>query len=174
MRLTTLFLGILLLAAPLPARGEGIADRLIEFELEDQFQETHRDEDFAGKVVVLVGSDRGGSGFNAPWGQALHEALQGHPHRDQVVFLPVADTRGAPFFLKGYIRGKFPEDPERWTLLDWKGRLAQAYAFHPDHCNIVVFDHEGYRVERLHGREVDPDRVAALATTVAGLLDQAR
>ena len=155
----------------LPGHAQAVAGRLAEFEIQDQFKQTHRTADLAGEVVVLVGSDRGGSAFNAAWGKALYDALDGHSRRDDVRFLPVADVRGVPFFMKAYVRGKFPEDPARWTLLDWEGVLAEAYAFHPDRCNIVVFDHEGTLVGRFHGREVDPDRLAELAQLVACLLD---
>ena len=105
--------------------------QLLDFELEDQFGNVHRRSDVQGTVVLLNGSDKGGVQFNGVWGKAIEGALGDHPAYDQISLLAYANLRGVPFFLKKLIRGKFPQEPERWTLMDWKGVIASAYEFAP-------------------------------------------
>ena len=128
---------------------------LIDFLIKDQFHHFHSDEDYAGQIVVVIGSDKDGSNYNSLWGQAIHDELVDEPGYEAIQFLPVADVRGVPFFLKGHVRKKFPRDPAKWALVDWKGRFAKAYAWKPACSNIVVFDRTGGRVHQAHGTEVD-------------------
>ena len=49
----------------------------LEFELKDQFDRICRAEDYRGQVVILVGSDKDGSEFNAPWIGAIYGSIRG-------------------------------------------------------------------------------------------------
>jgi len=104
-----LILTILGLVVGSPSHAE--EREVLDFELKDQFENVHRSSDVAGNIVLLIGSDRGGSQFNDTWGKAIHVSLSDHPRYDQISHLAYADLRGVPFFVKGVVRGKFPQNP---------------------------------------------------------------
>jgi hypothetical protein len=85
---------------------------------------------------------------------------------DAVTVLNVADVRGVPFFLKGMVRGKFPKEPGKWMLLDWKGKFAKAYHCVKDSCNILLFDDDGNLVREFVVAELNE---AAMSPVLAGL-----
>ena len=165
-----LLLTVLGLAAASATRAEGL--QLLEFELEDQFGSVHRRADVQGTIVLLNGSDKGGSKFNEVWGNAIHEALKDHPAYKQISHLAYADLRGVPFFLKGLIRGKFPENPDMWVLMDWKGVMAKAYDFVPKSTNLLLFAPDGALVHHASGRELDDETVEEVVTELRALLDE--
>ncbi len=149
------------------------AKELVAFELEDQFGRVHRHSDVLGTIVLLNGADRVGSRFTGVWGKAIREALGDHPAYDQISHLAYADLRGLPFFMKGFVRKKFPQDPERWVLIDWKGVLAKTYDFTPKACNVLVFSSDGSLVRHESGQEPEAESVRRLVEALRGLLDQA-
>lgn len=146
---------------------------LVDFELEDQFGEVHRRADVQGTIVLLIGSDKGGSSFNGLWGKAIHDLLRDHPHYEQISQLAYSDLRGVPFFLKGMIRSKFPENPDSWALMDWKGIIAKAYDFVPKSSNVLVFSPRGELVQHVSGREVVDETVQEIVAVLRDLLDEA-
>ena len=148
--------------------------QLIEFEIDDQFKVKHTDAEFRDSLVVLVGGGRKGSKFTGAWGAAVGDAVADEVARGEVVFLPYADTRGVPFFLKGTVRGRFPKDPESWTLIDWKGRLAKAYEMDPDVATLLLFAHDGRLVTRVSGTEVEPAKLDAFLAVLRDALDSRR
>lgn len=129
---------------------------MIRFELKDQFNHVHTEQKFQSKPTILVGSDHDGSKYNDVWGKAIHDSLAEKNAQNLVQFLPVADLRGVPFFLKGFVKGKFPKELARWILMDWKGQFAQAYNFVPAECNIIIFDPDGKIIYLTSVREIDP------------------
>lgn len=146
--------------------------QLLDFELEDQFGTVHRRSDVQGTIVLLNGSDKGGVQFNGVWGRAIQEALGDHPAYDQISQLAYANLRGVPFFLKKLIRGKFPQEPERWTLMDWKGVIARAYEFAPKSTNLLLFAPDGSLVLHASGRELDEQTLDEVITALGSLLDE--
>jgi predicted transcriptional regulator len=147
---------------------------LLDFELKDQFENPHRRSDVAGNIVLLIGSDRGGSQFNGAWGKAIHDSLSDHPRYDQISHLGYADLRGVPFFVKGVVRGKFPQDPDQWVLMDWNGTIAKAYDFAPKSANVLVFAPDGALVHHASGREPDEEIVRDVVTALRETLDEGR
>jgi len=145
---------------------------LVDFELEDQFGNVHRRADVEGTIVLLIGSDKGGSSFNGLWGSAIHEALENHPQYGQISQLAYSDLRGVPFFLKGMIRSKFPENPDNWALMDWKGILAETYEFERKNSNILVFDPRGRLMHHAFGRELDEKTLDETVAILGALLDE--
>jgi hypothetical protein len=146
--------------------------QLLDFELEDQFGNVHRRSDVQGTVVLLNGSDKGGVQFNGVWGKAIQETLGDHHAYDQISLLAYANLRGVPFFLKKLIRGKFPQEPERWTLMDWKGVIASAYEFAPKSTNLLLFAPDGSLVLHASGRELDEEALEEVVTSLRSLLDE--
>lgn len=168
---SALLMTVLGLAAVAPTFAEDV--QLLNFELEDQFKAIHRRADVAGSIVLLIGSDKGGVKFNGAWGKAIHDSLGDHPHYDQITHLAHADLRGVPFFLKGFIRGKFPQEPHRWVLMDWKGIFAKAYDFAPKSSNVLVFGPDTALVHHASGREPGGEALNGLVTALRELLDEA-
>lgn len=168
---SALLLTVLGLVAGSPAHGEDL--QLPDFELDDQFENVHRRADVADTIVLLIGSDKGGSEFNQAWGGAIHKLSNGHPGYDQISHLAYADLRGVPFFLKELVRSKFPEDPDRWVLMDWKGTIAKVYDFVPKSSNVLVFARDGALVLHASGREPDDETVGRVVTALCELLDEA-
>lgn len=161
------FLG--LCAASVAHAGE---QQLFDFELEDQFGEVHRRADVKGTIVLLIGSDKGGASFNGLWGKAIHESLRDHPHYAEISQLAYSDLRGVPFFLKGMIRSKFPDNPDRWALMDWKGVIAKTYDFIPKSTNLLVFAPDGRLVHHDSGREPEEATVEEIVAVLRALLDE--
>jgi hypothetical protein len=143
----------------------------LEFELEDQFRQVHRSSDFLGTVVLLIGSDKKGVEFNDDWGRAILMQLQDHPRRERISSLGYANLKGVPFFLKGTIRGKFPQEREAWVLMDWKGELFKAYSFVPGASNALVFGPDGSLAHHASGAEPPDGEVAELVGVIRKLLD---
>lgn len=165
-----LLVTLLALAAGRPGRAEEL--RLIDYEIQDQFGFVHRSADVAGTVVVLIGGDRGGSQFTGDWGKAIQEALGDHPRYGQITHLAHADLRGVPFFLKKMIREKFPQDPDRWVLMDWKGVIAKAYDFTAKSANVLVFAPDGTLAHHAAGEEPDDATLDEVITALRRLLDR--
>ncbi len=123
------------LATPLSAQTQ--VDSLISFTLEDQFETVYTDSNWANTVIVFLGTDREGSEFSPAWGKAIHDSLRDNR---RVAIVPVSDLDAVPFFLKGYVRGKFPKERDQFVLLDWDGIFSESYEFREGACNILIFN----------------------------------
>lgn len=152
------------------AEEKALGVPLFDFAISDQFGQKHRHTDYSGKILVVIGSDKDGSQFNGAWNSAIEDSLKDHANYARVAYLPVADTRGVPFFIKPFVRRKFPKDKKEWVLLDWKGRFAKTYGYEPGSCNVLVFDASRRLVHREHGRELDPAKVEVIALTIRRIL----
>jgi hypothetical protein len=168
MKRTALLVLFFVLAAPVAyAEDSG----LLPFELKDQFNQKYTEKNFLGKVSVWIGSDRDGSVYNPMWGEALNQSVQDLELAEAVHFVGVADLRGVPFFLKGFVRGKFPQKKERWVLMDWQGVFSKKYSFQAGVSNILVFSSTGDLVYRTTGEEPDKVKVDSIAGYIKGALD---
>jgi len=150
------------------AAAETNAGRLIPFSIEDQFKETHTEAEFAGGTVALVWGDRKSRDDAAVWADSLTAAFSRRLPSGSWQVRRVVHTKGAPFFVKGKIRGSFPRDPAAWALLDWKGVFRQAYQPEKNHVTVFLFAADGALVARRTGQEVDPAVVQELVDAVAG------
>ncbi len=165
--------GLLACLSTVPAVAGGQSPRLlIPFEIEDQHRRLHRQADYLDRVVLVLGSDRGGSRFSAGWRRAITQAVGGEPRFDKLSVLSLADLRGVPFFVRGSVRKRFPRAPDNRVLLDWKGLFPVTYAFEPDACNLLVFAADGALVIQAHGREVDPETLAAVVAAIREQLER--
>jgi hypothetical protein len=132
---------------------------LIQFEMEDQFKQVHRDSSFRGSTLVVLVANKGGSKYSRQWSPALRDSLAAWSWGEEVKLLGVAHMAGVPFFLKGMVKGKLSKEPKNWMLLDWKGTFYKAYACREDTCNVLLFDSAGVLRHRL---EVGPLATAPL------------
>lgn len=155
---------LLLAALVLPAAGQ--PPQLIEYELEDQFEAEHSDAEVRDVVAVVIAAGRKGREHTTPWGDAVRERLGERIASGLVAVVPVADLRGVPGFLKGRIRGRFPEENGRWVLMDWKGRFAEAYALEEEAVSLLLFDAGGALVTRLSAGAVNEASLEHLAALV--------
>ena len=169
--MSALLLTVLSLVLISPTHAEQM--QLLDFEIKDQFDNVHRRSDLQGKIVLLIGSDKDGSQFNEAWGKAIHKSLSDHPQYARISFLAHADLRGVPFFLKGYVRGKFPRNPDQYVLMDWKGAIAKAYNFAPKSSNVLVFAPNGALVHHASGREPSDETLNGVLTALRKLFDEA-
>ena len=139
---------------------------LISFELEDQFERTYNNESFNDKMMVMIGSDGGGSKYNSKWGQAISDALKKQDTKYDINWVGVADLRGVPFFMKGYVRNQFSEDEKEWVLLDWDGLFAETYNFEDGMSNIFVFNSKGTLVFKAAAREVEDEKLNTILKAI--------
>ncbi len=139
----------------------------LSFDLKDQFDREYTQALCAGRIAVMIIADREGSQFSGQWSEAIGRGLKsaGAPATQWV---PVATLPAVPGFVRGFIKGKFPQDQAQWTLLDWGGRLAKAYDLPGKSCRILVFSADGRLLHRAGGREVDPAAVSAIVAAVVG------
>jgi hypothetical protein len=142
---------------------------LVDFALEDQFEQVHRRADFAGKILIVVGSDADGSSFNERWSKAIYDSLRDEPVIERIAIIGLADTRSAPSFMRWYVRRHFPNDRRKPVMLDWDGVFAERYDFVPGSCNILVFTPAYRLVHRAHGRELEPGKLGAIVESVRGV-----
>lgn len=140
--------------------------RLIDYEMESQFEAVHTAAEVRDRVVVVIAAGRKGRDHTAAWGDAVRERLAGPLSSGTAAVVPVADLRGVPGFLKGRIRGRFPEEPERWVLMDWEGRFAEAYDLDEEAVSLLLFASDGALVTRMSTREVNEALVAHLQALV--------
>ena len=161
-----LIIGIFLLNTNLFAQET----ELIPFKIKDQFNNEYTEKNWGDSILIFIGSDKNGSQFNAIWGAAIGDSINGITGADIIKFIPNADLRGVPFFLKGYVRGKFPKEKERWTLMDWKGVLPKAYHYKKDACNILIFDQQQKLVHQAAVTEFDQQKLDDITTKLKTLL----
>jgi hypothetical protein len=146
---------------------------LIPFKLDDQFGRTHTEAECAGRVTIVLGTDRGGSRYTAQWLAGVRDAMRGAANAEQVRTFGVASVRGVPPFLRRVVTAVLPKSKDAEVLLDWDGRFATAYDFGEGRCTVLVADPSGRVVLRTEGREARPEQVAAVASALRALLDGA-
>ena len=144
---------------------------LISFEMEDQFRNLYSDAHFQGRVLIVIGSGRKGAAVAENWGKALSRSLKQEKDAGRLNLIGLSNLKGVPFFLKGYVRGKFPQNARDWTLLDWQGLFAESYGFIAGDANVLVFDEKGVLFHQAHFSECRPDQVQSLAAKIRGTID---
>jgi predicted transcriptional regulator len=105
-----------------------------DFTLQDQFERTVSLRQDAGRIVVLIASDKEGSTQNPAWIKAIRAR-----YGDRIGIRGIADVSSVPFFLKGKVRSDFRKDADS-ILLDWKGEVFRSYGFVKGVSNVVVID----------------------------------
>lgn len=161
--------GLIVLAGVVTAWGQSAT--LIEFEIADQFDRLYRSTDYEGRIVYVLGSDGKGAKFNGAWGEAIYEELKDVVGFGDVAVLPLAHLKSVPFFLKGTIKKKFPQEKDHWVLMDWKGLFNKAYGLEPKSTNILIFSADGNLIHQAYGQEVDHEILDQLVETLRGLLE---
>lgn len=167
-RLSVFLTGCLFLL--LPAAMFSQDSTLIDFKIKDQFDRVYTQTSWTDSIIVIIGSDRKGSEFSGTWSGAIKDSLNKLPGFTRVKFVGLSDLRGVPFFLKGYVRGRFPKDPENWVLMDWKGHFSKAYQFKEAHCNILIFDKRRQLIHQTAGTILAPEKLQQIINNLRVLL----
>lgn len=140
---------------------------LIDFEIADQLGKSYSNEEYVGRGLVILASDRKGSRYNPIWGKAIDQRLEQEGLSEVFAVLGMANMKGVPKFLRNMIRGKFPKDENKRVLLDWEGLFETAYGFEKKVSNILVFDPSHQLVFRTTGTELDSRKLENLIDAVA-------
>jgi hypothetical protein len=137
MKTCFLLIVLTLLACTVEGGQSLINTRAPEFSLRDQYDQPYSLQSFAGQPVVLIASDKEGSGQNRQWLALLKEK-----YGLRLRIVGVADVRTVPFFLKGRVRGDFKKD-EGSVLMDWDGALFTSYGLTKSVSNVILIDDGG-------------------------------
>jgi hypothetical protein len=147
---------------------EIVKEKLIDFEVEDQFKQKYTDEDFLGELFLVIGSDKKGRKFNPKWTIAIRDALKGDNRFDNLKIFRVADMRGVPGIIKGLVRSKFPKEKSEWVALDWKGVFARSYSWEKKLSNILMFDSKGTLIYKDKGKEPQKEKIEKIVNIIKG------
>ena len=137
--------------------------------LEDQFKQKYSRDQFLGKVLIVVGSDREGSKYNEVWSRMIYDSLQSYNLADSVTFMAVANLEGVPRLLRGFVRGRFPKNGHPPILLDWGGEFNSAYQYQSGCTNIQLFNRDGEVRYQFFGKEVKPKDIKGLLKEIRSL-----
>ena len=118
--------------------GEDVPD----FTLQDAEDQEHALKKMRGKIIFLIMGNRKIREEDDKWGHAFQ---QDYRENDQVVAYIIADMRSVPAFVpKGFIKRQLKKDkPPVTLLLDWKGKVHQAYRTEKEKPNLYIIDPEG-------------------------------
>lgn len=135
-----------------------------DFVLEDQFSKEHSWEKFSGKPTVLLLGDREGSKFSDNWSKPLFTRYGNAIH-----LVAIADVSSVPFFLKGFIRGKFRDVYTNPILMDWDGETVEYYDIQKNVTTFIAIDKQGVIRAHLSGKGTAEDLTKAY-TAVQSIL----
>ena len=123
---------------PILKVGEPVPD----FTLQDAEDQEHALKKMRGKVVFLIMGHRKIREEDDKWGHAFQVD---YGENDRVIAYIVADMRSVPAFVpKGFIKRQLKKNkPPVTLLLDWKGKVHQAYQTQKEKPNLYVIDPEG-------------------------------
>lgn len=135
---------LLLMLASGPARaGDDPEGALVPFRIKDQHDRLHTDARYRGAPLVVVWGDREGAEVMNRWGPALADSLAPLLAGYRLRLVEVAHGKGAPFFIKGKIKGSFRGEGRGPVLMDWDGVFARAYAPEDDRGHAWLFGADG-------------------------------
>ena len=119
-----------------------VGEEAPDFTLQDADDQEHALQKMRGKVVFLIMGNRKIRKEDDKWGHAFQKDYQ---ENDRVVAYIVADMRSVPgFVLKGFIKKQLKKDePPVTLLLDWKGKVHQAYRTEKEKPNLYIIDPQG-------------------------------
>ena len=119
-----------------------VGEEAPDFTLQDAEDQEHALQKMRGKVVFLIMGNRKIRKEDDKWGHAFQKDYQ---ENDRVVAYIVADMRSVPGFVpKGFIKKQLKKDePPVMLLLDWKGKVHQAYRTEKEKPNLYIIDPQG-------------------------------
>lgn len=165
----------LLMNLAIPAQAtDAPRDELITFRVKDQFDALHTDARYRRIPLLALWGDRTGSAFMNDWNSILCDSLVGELCGYRLRTVQVAHVKGAPFFVKGKVKGVIRDRGKAPVLMDWGGEFRKAYACREDHCNLLLFDRESQLVATWTVTGVDAALLAEILAAVRGVVAQRR
>ena len=150
MRYISCFVIIGLLICPLFASDQErskeeplqIGEEPPDFTLQDAEDQEYALMKMRDKVVFLIMGNRKIREEDDKWAHAFQEDYR---ENDQVVAYIIADMRSVPAFVpKGFVKRQLKKDkPPVTLLLDWKGKVHQAYRTEKEKPNLYIIGPEG-------------------------------
>ena len=119
-----------------------VGEEAPDFTLQDADDQEHALQKMRGKVVFLIMGNRKIRKEDDKWGHAFQKDYR---ENDRVIAYIVADMRSVPGFVpKGFIKRQLKKDkPPVTLLLDWKGKVHQAYLTEKEKPNLYIIDPQG-------------------------------
>ena len=119
-----------------------VGEEAPDFTLQDADDQEHALQKMRGKVVFLIMGNRKIRKEDDKWGIAFQKDYR---ENDRVIAYIVADMRSVPGFVpKGFIKKQLKKDePPVTLLLDWKGKVHQAYRTEKEKPNLYIIDPQG-------------------------------
>ncbi len=113
-----------------------------DFILQDAEDQEYALKKMRGKVIFLIMGNRKIREEDDKWAHAFQKDYQ---ENDQVIAYIIADMRSVPAFVpKGFVKRQLKKDkPPVTLLLDWKGKVHQAYRTEKEKPNLYIIDPEG-------------------------------
>ena len=122
--------------------GSEVANRFVDFSLEDPHEKKYSQSDMEGKVTLVVLQSRTTLQTAVDCKTELKKLMQ---ENQKVQMISIMDLRKRPplvpkSVLKGKISGQDPTSKEIPFLLDWDGAVTQALGGEDGKCKILVVD----------------------------------
>lgn len=154
--------------------GAGIADaadlkRIMVFEMDDQFGETHTHKELMGEIFMVMGADKEGSEFTKAWTQAIQLGLIEREDAEPVELVPAPQLGTVPRLLRGTVKKFVAKDATRWVLLDWESKFTKAYGMQAGKTNLLVFSAKGDLVRKVSETKLDQKIVEEIVDQIAEL-----
>jgi len=161
------------LTVPAPA-ANAPHDELITFRIKDQFDALHTDARYRWMPLLALWGDRAGSTYLNDWNTVVCDSLAGELRGYRLRKVQVAHVKGAPFFVKGKVKGVIRDRGKAPVLMDWAGEFSRAYACRGDHCNVLLFDRESRLVATWTATGVDAALLAEILAVARRVVAQRR
>ena len=141
-----------------------VGEQVPDFTLQDAEDQEHALKKMRGKVVFLIMGHRKIREEDDKWAHAFQED---YGENDRVIAYIVADMRSVPAFVpKGFIKRQLKKNkPPVTLLLDWKGKVHQAYRTEKEKPNLYIIDPEGKLVFHIKS-DFDEETYQKLKTVI--------
>ena len=163
----SIFLSVALILTALPFLTGmiSVGSPVPTFTIEDQYEKEWKKSNYTGKPALYVLCDRDAYDYVENWTKELVPK-----YKSQLHFIPVADVRTVPGFLKGYIRGRFKDEFTYPVLMDWDGVLIKGLNMKEAHPTLILTNDAGVVTYRAWGKG-SKDEVARLEKKVKELVE---
>ena len=114
------------------------------FSLRDQYDSKFGLEKHRGSIIILFIGNRYAREDLRYWGTEITNI-----YGEKIRYIYIISMPNVPFFLKGWIKGKFKgknedtEEKKGSVLLDWGGVIFKKYTSIEKSANIILIDREG-------------------------------
>ena len=119
-----------------------VGDDAPDFTLQDAEDHGHSLKEMRGNIVFLIMGNRKIWKEDDKWEHAFQKDYQPN---DQVIAYIVADMRSVPGFVpKGFIKRQLKKNkPPVTLLLDWQGKVHEAYRTQKEKPNLYIINSDG-------------------------------